>query len=298
MPSAVLIVNRSSGHHLNADEHKGGSEALLRDLGFAVETAGGSIRRQISKARRSSADIVVVDGGDGTLNAVVGALGLDGRPIGLIPGGTMNLIAADYGVPLDRQAAAESIAGGQSRAIDAATMGGRLFLHTAFTGLPVRIGVHREARRGAMGLITKARLAVHAFTSGHKDETLSLREPSAADAISGESFVFGVGDFVGQIMPRPERVAVNDGRMTAIAIRPKNSADLARLLVRGAFGTLLADEAVTRRELGSGTLTGRRRGTHAMLDGESVFVRLPAEIVIRKGAWRLFVPHPGTGAAA
>lgn len=292
MRSVFLIVNRSSGHHLTGGEAQRPSAEILRDLGLSVETRSGPIARQISRSLSSNADAVVVDGGDGTLNAVVKAHMGRGRQIGLIPGGTMNLLAADYGVPLDREAAAETIVHGTTRPIDVGAIGGHAFLHTAFTGLPVRLGVHREAHRGGLGLGTKLRLGVHALATRRKDPTLTLKGDDSADPVRGRSFAFVLGGFDGQILPRMERLAADDGRFTAIAIRPQNAGDFARLLVRGAFGTLLTDEAVTSRDLTTAALEGQRKSTYAMVDGESVLVRLPATIKVRPAAWDLIVPEP------
>lgn len=65
-------------------------------------------------------DVIVCCGGDGTLNEVVGAiLKTDPeKPMGYIPGGTMNDWASNLGIPSDMEKAAEVIVEGKPVAFD------------------------------------------------------------------------------------------------------------------------------------------------------------------------------------
>jgi diacylglycerol kinase family enzyme len=71
--------------------------------------------------------VVVAAGGDGTINAV--AQGLVGTPtaLGMLPLGSANDLAREYGVPNAAWAAARRIADGEPRAIDVVAIGERVF---------------------------------------------------------------------------------------------------------------------------------------------------------------------------
>ena len=296
MTKAVLITNDQSGAHLAGTEDKGVVRGWLEDGGVRVTALTGSVGEQIEKSRESDADIVVVDGGDGTISATIAAhVGTD-RPVGIIPGGTMNFLAADYGVPLDREVAARAIHHCEVRAFDAGKIGDRVFLHTAFTGLPARLGVHREHLRGRLRLIDRLRLGLHALGTVGRDQRLKLEtdDPDVGQqTFSSGTFAFVVGSVHGVMLPRPQREH-QSGVLTAFAIDAKNGLDLARLTVRGALGDLDNDALVTRRLIRRGLLTGRRRITHAMLDGEGVRLPLPARLDLLTGAVKVIVPpdHP------
>ena len=292
MPSAVLIVNASSGAHLNGNTSPDIVRKQLENAGIEVEILKGSIGEQIKASLRSPAEYVIVDGGDGTINATIAAHSGGDRPIGIIPGGTMNFLAQDYGIPVDREAAIAVIAAGSTRAVDIGTLGDHIFLHTAATGFPVRMGVHREKRRGWFKIIDKARLVIHALLTIHRDPRLTLTDDGGSDqreALTSATFAFVVGTFTGHLLPRPHR-DVASGELTAFAIDPKSGIDLIRLFLRGAFGEMADDPDVVRLVMREGTLTGKRRQVHAMLDGESVRVRLPCRIGLRPGAVRIFAP--------
>lgn len=292
MTKAVLITNPNSGAHLEGAENEQTVRGWLEDGGIRVTALSGDIPQQVAESQESDADIVVVDGGDGTISAVIAAHVGSGRPIGIIPGGTMNLLAADYGVPLDRHVAAQAIHHGDVQEFDAGRLGDRVFLHTALTGLPARLGVHREHLRGRLRLIDRIRLGLHALGTVGRDQRLRLEtdDPDGAPMeLSSGTFAFVVGAVHGAILPRPQREH-ETGVLTALSIDARSGLDLARLTVRGALGDLADDALVTRRMIRSGTLKGRRRFTHAMLDGEGVRLALPAHLELLPHAVRVIVP--------
>lgn len=295
MTTAVLITNKASGSHLDGTEKSLLVRGWLEDCGLEVTVLDGPVASQIEESRNSTADVVVVDGGDGTINAAITAHVGSGRPIGLIPGGTMNLLAADYGVPLDREAAARFICHLNVRSFDAGFLGERVFLHTALTGLPARLGVHRENRRGRLTLIDRLALGLHALGTVGRDPRLRL-EPQDAEAggaaLTSRTFAFVVGALRGTILPRPHREVDQSGALTALSIDANSGLELVRLALRGAIGDLADDPLVTRTSLRGGVLSGARRSTHAMLDGESVRLSLPAQLGIMPGAVHVIVPPP------
>lgn len=297
MPSAVLIVNSASGAHLEGSTSTEMVCAGLESSGITVEVLKGTIREQIAASLKSDADMVIVDGGDGTINATITAHSSGDKPIGIVPGGTMNFLAQDFGIPVDREAAVAVIGAGHTRPVDVGTIGKFIFLHTAATGFPVRLGVHREKRRGRFRILDKARLVFHALSTVRRDPRLTLAsegDNGSEAPITSPTFAFVVGTFTGHFLPRPHR-DVASGELTAFAIDPKSGLDLVRLFLRGAFGEVANDPDVARMVIRGGELSGRRRRIHAMLDGESVLITLPCRIGLRPGAVRIFAPAGSDG---
>ena len=61
-------------------------------------------------AATNGADAVLVCGGDGTLNEAINGLAGSRVPLGLLPGGTANMLAREVGLPLDPVRAAAELA--------------------------------------------------------------------------------------------------------------------------------------------------------------------------------------------
>lgn len=155
MSRALLIFNpvaaRSDANVVGAVSRTLASE------GWEVEVAGttrpgeaGELARQ---ALQDGVERIAVYGGDGTATEVFrGAIGFD-VPIGLIPGGTGNLLAGNLRLPRDPVAAARVAARGVPRRIDLGRMdrsdGTRYFAVACGTGVDAEVmaGATAEAKR-------------------------------------------------------------------------------------------------------------------------------------------------------
>jgi diacylglycerol kinase family enzyme len=90
---------------------------------LVTTTAESPGTEQARAAVEAGADLVLAWGGDGTVTAVATGLLGTGTPLGLLPGGTGNLLARNLGIPLDAADAAAIAFGGRERAIDTVDVG-------------------------------------------------------------------------------------------------------------------------------------------------------------------------------
>ncbi len=89
------------------------AQQILRDAGHSVSvipttgpaTAGGIARKSIEEG----ADLIVAAGGDGTIHEVVDGMVNSNVPLGILPGGTANVLANEIGLGNNLQAAAASL---------------------------------------------------------------------------------------------------------------------------------------------------------------------------------------------
>lgn len=107
-----------------------------------------------------SVDLVVVGGGDGTLNGVLqGLVGAD-LPLGLLPLGTANDLAKTLGIPNDLEEACDVIAQGHTRRIDVGRVNNAYFFNEASIGLSVALcrslTSEAKARFGVLALLYNA----------------------------------------------------------------------------------------------------------------------------------------------
>src|SRR5436309_1932841 len=119
---AYMIINPRAGQNVVkiAD-----LIAVLSAAGWRTEIAlkefGGQSMELATRAAKANCDLVIGYGGDGTLNQVLnGAMNAEKRSsaIGVIPGGTANVWAAEIGVPNDPVKAALTLVNSEVRKID------------------------------------------------------------------------------------------------------------------------------------------------------------------------------------
>ena len=148
----AVVLNGRAGALLDRPDAAAELSATFAAAGLAPEFIpheAGTLPERIVRAHRSGAETIVVAGGDGTVACAAQALAGTGALLGILPFGTMNLLAKDLGLPIDDvPAAIDLVARGAARTIDVGEVGGRVFLCASMLGLPVSIGRHREAHRG------------------------------------------------------------------------------------------------------------------------------------------------------
>src|SRR6185295_11411361 len=113
---------RGGGHTSRRDRLAAEIEAALVKRGVRAELAApGSAEEAAALLRAAPADgydLAVVAGGDGTVRLAVGSLAGSELPLGIVPLGTGNLLAATLGIPRDPSAAAARLATATTTTID------------------------------------------------------------------------------------------------------------------------------------------------------------------------------------
>ncbi|SFI62948.1 diacylglycerol/lipid kinase family protein [Albimonas pacifica] len=154
---------------LNAGSGKRRAEALAASLEreFARHGLAARLRlirkgSQLEAAARQAADegfgTVVAGGGDGTINAVAGAIAGSGARLGVIPLGTFNYVARSLGLPETPEEAVEVLATGAPRPLPLGEVNGRVFLNNASLGAYAKILETRESVYHRFG---RSRVAAH-----------------------------------------------------------------------------------------------------------------------------------------
>lgn len=134
----ALVRNELNRRHLRCSIH------LTERAGHAAQLA--------SDAAADRVGLVIVWGGDGTVNEAGGALAGSETALGLIPAGSGNGLAAALGTPRKAEAALAMALNGRNRQIDVGVIGQRRFLNVAGIGVDARIAVlFNQRARGSRG---------------------------------------------------------------------------------------------------------------------------------------------------
>ena len=137
--TAVLVYNPGSGQQRDRFHSITRMIDALRPQGIAVmprTTAGpADAARLTAEALAAGVDLVIVHGGDGTVNEAVQALVGTPTPLAVWPGGTSNVLARELELPGTLDLMARVIVTGAIRRVSVGRAGERYFLLMAGVGL-------------------------------------------------------------------------------------------------------------------------------------------------------------------
>jgi diacylglycerol kinase family enzyme len=136
-PRASLIYNPNAGRRRHGRTIEGIKAALETAYDLSITPTGGP-REAISLARDAATRgdaAVFAWGGDGTIREVVEGILASPVILGVLPGGTFNVVALAVGVPRDPVAAARALATARPSARDVGLINSTPFLMQATAGL-------------------------------------------------------------------------------------------------------------------------------------------------------------------
>jgi diacylglycerol kinase family enzyme len=113
----------------------------------SVAQSGAELDALARRAAEGPAQVVVACGGDGTVNAIASALVGTDKTLGVLALGTLNHFAKDLRLPLELEAAVETISHGHERTVDVGDVNGRIFLNNSSLGLYPSIVRQREKQQ-------------------------------------------------------------------------------------------------------------------------------------------------------
>ncbi len=286
--NALVVVNRKSRH---GKDDLDAIRAVLRDGGIAVDERECPKGGQLSALIAASApghDLVIVGGGDGTLNAALEGMVAVGLPLGVLPLGTANDLARTLDLPADPLEAARLIVSGRPRAIDLGWVNGKHFLNVASLGLSVQVTAEltREVKRrwGRLGYAIGAWRALRRVSPF----TALIRCDHHHWSVTATQVAIGNGRYFGGGMTVAAAARIDDGQLDLFAVEPCGFAGLAGLLPRLRFGRHgVLDHVRTCRahEIDLSTATSLPINT----DGE-ITTSTPARFRVRPKAMRVIAP--------
>ncbi len=158
--NALLIRNPVTRHAID-DATLARVLAVARDAGWQIDAVATERAGHATALARDAAargvDVIVVHGGDGTLNEAANGIAGTGAALAVLRGGTANVWAKETHCAKDPVAAMRAIVTGRRRRIDLGRANGRYFLLMAGIGLDAavvpRAGARMKRRFGALAYI-------------------------------------------------------------------------------------------------------------------------------------------------
>jgi diacylglycerol kinase family enzyme len=263
-----------------------GAEATI-----TLASDGASLREAADAAVEAGCRILVAGGGDGTVNALAGAVvGRDVR-FGVLPLGTLNHFAKDLGIPLDIAAAVDVVLDGRAQPVDLGEVNGRIFLNNSSIGVYPSI-VELRNRYGGSGMAKWAAAAWATLAVLRRRPFLGVRIETPDQAVVRRTpFVFvGNNEYRMAGLRAASRESLTGGRLAVYVMDAGGRRGLLRLawqvFWRGADRVRELDLMLVKEA----AVETRRRTLRVALDGEVMVLNSPLLYRSLPGAVRVTVP--------
>jgi YegS/Rv2252/BmrU family lipid kinase len=293
-PRVLLITNPASRRGgrleqaaLNAFHAAGASCDVAR-----TERSGHAA--EIARARGRDYDLVFTLGGDGTAMEVAGALAWSGIPIGVLAGGTGNLLGRALGIPRAVGKAIPALLTGRTRQIDLGVVLGHRFAVAAGVGIDSAMVQETprwmKRRLGVLAYTLMASKAALRAVMGGKH--FQVRIEADGEVIERRAAAVMFANFGAILEDRisfgPD-IAVDDGVLDCCIFSPTHLGDAARIMWR-----------VTRRDFRPDRSILYKKGTRFRITTDPVLTLqadgellgpTPADITVEPLAAHLLVPR-------
>lgn len=245
--SVLLVTNPASRRAARLERT---AIAAARSMGVTVDVAHTECRghaRELVRALAPGHDAVLTLGGDGTAAEAMDALAHDGPPLGVLPGGTGNLLARALGVPLSVRRAVPRLLAGDVTRTDMGHIPG--WGHFA-----IGAGVGIDSAMIAMATAPwKRRAGVLAYIAAGTAAVLGRKRFDARITVDGRTIecrassvlVANFGSLLGGLITLGPGIVADDGKLDVCVFDPVTIADVLRLVLRLVTRRFRPDRSLT-----------------------------------------------------
>lgn len=225
MTRAILIANPNAARTEEATVRA--IEQVIRRAGWQLDVAAtggpGDAGVLAAEGVRDGVDVVAVLGGDGTTMQAAAALVGSGTALGLLPGGTGNLLANNLRLPVNPVRAAEAMVSRPRRRIDLGRVeradGPHYFAVACGAGIDARVMVETESvqkhRWGMMAYVATTLRVLPEVRNIPFHITIDGREHEAEAAML---LVANCGEIIRPIVRLGREVTPDDGMLDVVAV--------------------------------------------------------------------------------
>ena len=288
---ALLLLNRNARQGQEAADKVVG---ILKGMGLEILEEQPGRDESLSELvirHKSDVDLVIIGGGDGTLNSAIDGIVQTGLPLGIIPLGTANDLARTLNIPKEPELACKVIAEGHARKIDVGEVNGKCFFNVASMGLSVEITrrLNKDVKQ-RWGVLAYLRTALHAVYRGRlfQAEIITPTETIVAWTVQ---IAIGNGRHYGGGMTVCSEAAIDDHQLDFYSLEIRHWWQMIFLLRRLRTGEL-APSRYVRTLRGKSFVVRTRRPRSINTDGE-ITSQTPATFRVIPEALTLYVPANG-----
>jgi diacylglycerol kinase family enzyme len=294
----VGVFNRDGGtfRTMDMDAFTASAVKVFAEHGHELEprvVEGKDLIAELEKAAADPrCDVLLAGGGDGTISAAAEICFHTGKPLAVLPAGTMNLFARSLKLPMAVDQALVALAAGEVRKVDIATANGKAFVHQYSVGIHTRLVKVREqlVYRSRIGkMIASVRAIIKAVSRPPvfwaEVRTGRGLEQRKATGITVTNNLLSEGHV-------PYADDIDGGMLGVYILKPLPPLALAKLCFDVILGRWKATPQVSEKEVREVTLVFPRKKSSAMalIDGELSELSGRVQLRIHPGGLQVVAP--------
>lgn len=300
MERPLVLINRRSGSAVRAGP--GECEKRIRER-FASQGVEVELRAldpdELANALEGIEDeppsALIIGGGDGTLSAGAVAARKAEVPLGVLPLGTFNHAARDFKVPMNLEAAVDTIVSGKVERIDLAKVNGRSFLNVCVLGFyPEKIHTDDDRGEAWWNKIHRNLLRSLRVISEYDVLDLCLETESESTSVRTGFLAVSNNPYCDKPGIMPEKSSCNTGQLAFYFSTHRTRRRFIEAGTAFLAGTLEGDPDLHAREARNLTVKCAQKSLRILIDGELVEEAPPLEFSIDPASLQVIVPKEGT----
>jgi diacylglycerol kinase family enzyme len=292
MRKTGVIINMSAGSASNQQVSEVIRAAFERHgVQARVEIASGKKLPETARAMRDEGfDCIVAAGGDGTISTVAAQIAGHHAALGVLPLGTLNHFARDIGMPLDTEEAIAAICSGEVKAVDVASVNGKVFINNSSLGLYPDQARLRQVWRAKIGrwpaliiasVIVLTRFPFLRVLAEFGGKRISRRCPLML--VSNNEYKLEPGKLT-------ERERLDRGVLGIYLLRNEGRTGLLRIALHSLVYRLEEAASFENYTATKATVATRQRRIRVALDGEVYRLHTPLHYESMPASLRVIVP--------
>jgi diacylglycerol kinase family enzyme len=286
MRRVLVLLNAQAGTLIDA-----GTDGIVQHINETLKPQCESLELRLLQSHALPAairnavpgphDTVIVGGGDGSASAAAAAFASSDKVLGILPFGTMNLLAADLGIPSDPHAAVAALSDVAPCRIDLAEINGRPFHTLSGLGFFSQMARAREETRGhPAGRLASVMVAGFRALTRTTGFTIDVSVDGRRERVRALA-VLVTNNRLGSDWRRSR---LDEGVLEMHLVEDRGTLTKLRAsaaLLTGAWRTEQHIRSIVTSDL---AITRRRRHTWASTDGELARERVPLRYRVLPGA--------------
>lgn len=293
----MSVINRKAGTIAGDPDlsSSSGLNRLFKDAGIKADVhlvTPSQFSTELRRVAASDADIIIVGGGDGSINMAANIILGTRKVLGILPFGTMNNFSKTLGMPDDLREAVHALTRSVPQSLDLGEVNGKVFVNNSSIGIYPEVVRRREQYVERLGLRKYVAMfaAFIMLLIDLRFYDLHIEANGEGDRITTPFVFFGNNRYEPRFLSYPARESLTDGVLSAFYFPGAGRFRLFKIALSAFLGKMRSSPEVKFLEAKELTVTTRHKRLRVSRDGEIGWMKPPLHYRILPRAIDVLLP--------